>query len=214
MAEIKIEKKSPIWPWILLIAAILAVLIYLFTLDGNGEESNDRNGDRTEQTTEESAETRQEAPNNSTVITYLRLIKEDPDPMGLDHEFTNEALLKLIDATRAMANEIGHDIQRDIEEVKTLTNKITSDPFETNHANAIKESAEILANVLKELQQKAFPTLTSEANEVQNAVADIGLDVQTLEQKEEVKNFFRQSANLLKKMNNNSPQIKNHVRKQ
>lgn len=30
MAEIKIEKKRPIWPWILLIIIILGILAYVF----------------------------------------------------------------------------------------------------------------------------------------------------------------------------------------
>ena len=44
--------------------------------------------------TEEVTDTRQVALNNSTVIAYVSFIKDNPDQMGLDHEFTNEAILK------------------------------------------------------------------------------------------------------------------------
>ncbi|WP_373493764.1 hypothetical protein [Aquiflexum sp.] len=204
MAEIKIEKKAPIWPWILLILVVIGILVYLFAF--SGDEDDNRRDDRTEQTTEQSSDTRQVAPNNSTVVAYVSFIKDDPDQMGLDHDFTNEALLRLTNATSAMADEIGYDIQKDLDEVRSHADKITRDPFETTHANSIRKSADILSNVLQNMQKKAFPGLTSEANGVKNAATAIEPEVLTLDQREDVKNFFRESADLLEKMNNNSPQ--------
>lgn len=203
MAEINIEKKSPKWPWVLLIIIIIGVLIYLFAFNEDDENVEVI----TEETTEEPVETPQAALNNSTVTAFVSFIKEDPDSMGLDHEFTNEALLRLTNAANAVANEINYDIKNDIDRVKTLAEKITKDPFETTHANSIKEVAGILAQALQNMQQKAFSDLASEADQVKNAVANIEVDVLTLDQKQEVKDFFRESADLLEKMNNNSPEI-------
>ncbi|WP_296620384.1 hypothetical protein [Marivirga sp.] len=205
MAEIEIEKKTPKWPWILLILIIIGILIYIFTFN-NDDESDDRQKYTTEQTTEESSETRQVSPNNSTVTAYVSFMKEHSDTMGIDHEFINEAFLKLTKATNAMAVEIGYDIKKDIARVRTLLEKITQEAFETTHANSIKEAARILAQSLQNIQQNAFPDLTSEADEVKKAAADIETDVLTLDQKEDVKNFFQESADLLEEMNNNSPQ--------
>lgn len=48
MAEIGIEKKKPIWPWIILVLVILVILYFLFFSDG--DTNNDRdNIDNTEQ---------------------------------------------------------------------------------------------------------------------------------------------------------------------
>lgn len=207
MAEIKIEKKTPLWPWILLVVAVIVVLFLVFSNNGDNEEIDNEQEDRTEQGFEEPTDTRQATLNNSAVLSYVSFINDDPDSMGLDHEFTNEALLKLTNATSALADEIDYDIQKDLEEVRTHSSKITNDPFETSHANSIRKSAEILANVLQNMQQEAFPNLASEAEDVKDAVAAIDLDALTLDQKGDVKNFFRESADLLEKMNNNSPQI-------
>lgn len=214
MAEIKIEEKSPIWPWVLLIIAIIAILIYVFAFNNNGDDTDDRQRDRTEQRTDDTADSRQDAPNNSTVAAYVSLIKDDPDQMGLEHDFTNEALLKLENATNAMADEIGYDIKKDMDEVRTHADKITREPYETTHANSIRKASDVLARVLQNIQQEAFPGLANEANEVKNAASAIDPEVLTLNQKGDVKNFFRESAALLEKMNNNSPQTQNHVRNQ
>lgn len=212
MAEIKIEKKTPIWPWILALVLLIAILVYIFAFNDIDEEADEKQETTTEQTIEESEETKQIALNNSEVSAYVSFIKEDPYPMGLDHEFTNEALLKLINATTAIANEVNYDIQKDIEQVRTYSEKVTSNPFETTHANSIRKATEILANVLHNIQQYAFIDLTSEATEVKNAAMAIKPDIQTLNQKHDVKNFFRQSADLLEKMNTNSPKNVDHVK--
>lgn len=89
MAEIKIEKKTtPVWPWILLALAVIALLIYLFAFNGDGDENDEMN----EITTEEPADIGQVAPDNSTV-EFVSFIEEDTEQMGLDHEYTNEALV-------------------------------------------------------------------------------------------------------------------------
>lgn len=206
MTEIKIEKKSPIWPWILLCLIIVAVLIYVFAFNDDDETDN-RRDNRTEQKMEETQNTSQAASNNSAVTAYVHFIQKDNDSMGLDHEFTNEALSKLTEATTALANEIDYNIRRDIEELKTHTDQVNTDPFETTHANSIRKSADILSDVLKNIQQEAYSDLGSEADKVKNAAKAIKPETQTLNQKEDVKNFFNESANLLEKMNTNSPKI-------
>lgn len=203
MAEIKIEKKAPKWPWIVLIIALIGVAIYLFAFNEDGEEAVEMN----DKTTVEPADTRQVAPNIKTVIAFVSFVEEDPDSMGLDHEFTNEALLKLTNATEAMAGYINYDIKKDIAEVRTLSEKIATDPFKTTHANSIREATGMLAISLQNIQEHAFPDLGDEVNEVKNAAMEIENNVLTLDQKEDVKNFFRESADLLEKMNANAPEI-------
>lgn len=195
MAEIKIEKKSPKWPWIILLLVILGIVGYFVFF---GDESPDRMAETTEV---EENDNRQEALNNSTVADFVSFIENDPDQMGLDHEFTNEALMKLTDATESMAEETDYDIRKDIDKVRALAKKIKEDPYETTHANSIREAAGILASTLSRIQQNGFPDLSSETSQVEQAVEDINVDVLTLEQKSEVKGFFREAADLLQKMN-------------
>jgi len=121
--------------------------------------------------------------------------------MSLDHAYTNEALLKLIEATDAKANEVGYEVQADLEQVKEYANMITADPYETTHADNIRKAADILSNVLQNIQKAKFPGLTEEAKELKNASESIKPAVLTLEQKDAVKNFFAKASDLLQKMN-------------
>lgn len=212
MAEIKIEKKStPIWPWILLGVALIALLIYLFSSRDNNNERDEitevTRSDSSYASSTQAGRTQANASGNSEVLAYVSFIREDPDQMGLDHRFTNEAFSKLTSATNAMADKVGYNIQQDMTQVRTRTQKITTDPFETTHANSIREAAGILAQSLQNIQQKAFSGLASDADGVKSAAAGIKGNVMTLDQKGEVKSFFRKSADLLEKMNTNSPKL-------
>ena len=40
MAEIKIEKKKPVWPWIVALLLIAAIVYYVFLRDNEGEFNN------------------------------------------------------------------------------------------------------------------------------------------------------------------------------
>ncbi len=191
MTEIKIEKKSAVWPWILLGLGIAALLLYFLVFNDRKEEVKQA----------DTADLISVHENNSTVAAYIILVEVDTNKMSLDHAYTNEALLKLTEATRAMADEIGYSVQADLDKVKEHAAKITSDPFETTHADDIRKSADIITGVLQNMQQTRYPELVNEAADLRNASASIDPDVLTLNQKEAVKSFFVKAADLLKKMN-------------
>ncbi len=189
MTEIKIEKKKSAWPWILLGLGIIALLIYLLGFSDRKEKEAD------------TAELISVNENNSTVAAFVSFTEDDKNKMGFDHAYTNEALLKLTDATGAMAGEIGYDVRADLDKVKEYANNITKDPFETTHADNIRKAADILTNVLQNMQQAKYPQLSNEVAELRNASASINPDVLTLDQKDAVKSFFYKAADLLRKMN-------------
>ena len=139
--------------------------------------------------------------NNEKVTEFVRFVEEDNTNMELDHAYTNEALLKLTEATRAIAEETNYDVKGDLDKVKEYADKITNDPFATTHADNIRKSADILTSVLQNIQQAKYPNLTNEVEEVRGACAAINPNVLTLDQKEAVKSFFRKSADILEKMN-------------
>jgi histidyl-tRNA synthetase len=200
MAEIKIEKRKTIWPWLLAGLFVVALLIYFLVLRNNGN--------ITESVNEVENFTYTEQPdligvieNNSTVAAYIDFVENTNKEMSLDHAYTNEALIKLIEATNAMADEVGYEVRADIEKVREYAQHITIDPFETTHADAIRKGSDILTNVLQNIQKAKYPGLSDEVEELKSASKSINPIVLTLEQQDAVKNYFAKASDLLKKMN-------------
>jgi len=200
MTEIKIEKKKQAWPWVLAVLVIAALLVYFLVIRDNGKSTEVVSGaDYTTNTNEPDLIGIKE--NNSTVAAYVNFVENNKEKMSLDHDYTNEALLKLVAATNAMANEVGYEVQAELEKVKVYAQKITNDPFETTHADMVRKAADILTNVLQNIQQAKYPGLTNEAAELRIASKSINPEVLMLDQKNEVKAFFSKAADILHKMN-------------
>lgn len=194
MAEIKIERKKSVWPWAILALVLIAGIIYLYySLTTVRSHEVDNNSDNTELINKHE--------NNSTVNGFISFVNDDNNKMSLDHTYTNNALLKLTQATDAMASEIGYDVKADLDKAKEYADKITNDPFETSHADKIRKATDILSRALVNMQQAKYPSLAAEAAELKKASASINPDVLTLDQKDAVKSFFSKAANLLAKMN-------------
>jgi hypothetical protein len=200
MAEIKIERKKQIWPWLLVGVILGALLIYFLTYRDYSKSPDSA--------TEAGYITNTNEPdligvneNNSTVAAYVNFVENSNERMSLDHAFTNEALLKLVDATNAMANEVGYEVRADMEKVKELANMITIDPFDTTHADNIRKAADILSAVLQNIQRANYPSLNNEVEALKGAATSIKPSVLTLDQKDAVKDFFAKASVLLQKMN-------------
>ncbi|MBA3284927.1 MAG: hypothetical protein H0U27_07690 [Nitrosopumilus sp.] len=191
MTEIKIEKKKPVWPWILLVLGLLVAVWFFFFRNDKYEpvETADRTAliDTDE--------------NNNTVAAYVTFINADKNKMSIDHTYASEAITKLTDATDAMATEVGYDVKADIAKAKQYADEITKNPMSTTHADKIRSSADVLSTALQNMQQAKFPGLSTEAADVKSAAEAIDPQALTLDQRDVVKSFFSKTADLLNKMN-------------
>lgn len=200
MAEIKIEQKKLVWPWIIVGLVIAALIVYFFVFrDDNKNTEAISEADYVTNTNE--PDRIGEKENKGAVAVYVSFLENNKDKMSLDHSYTSEALLKLIEATNAKANELGYDVQADIGKAKEYAKMITEDSFETTHADNIKKADDILTTVLQNIQKANYPDLTTEVEELKRASESIKPGVLTLEQKDAVKNYFAKASDLLQKMN-------------
>ncbi len=191
MAEIKIERKKTGWIWLVVGLIIVALLAYFFVFNNDKDDNNP----------EVLTEAEYVSSTNETVAAYVSFIENSNKNMSLDHVYTNEALLKLVDATKAKANEVGYEVGADLEKVKEYANMITEDAYATSHADYIRKSDDIITIELQNIQQAKYPNLADDAKELKTAAESVNPDVLTLDQKEAVKNFFAKAADILKKMN-------------
>jgi hypothetical protein len=200
MAEIKIEKKKQIWPWIITGLIILALLLY-FRPFGDDDKNAEEQKETVSSTEANQPDLIEVAENNDTVVAYVNFVDESNSSMSLDHAYTNEAFSKLIAATEAMATEVGYDVQSDLDQVREYARMITIDPFETTHADNIRKADDMLTIVLQNIQKAKYPELVDEVTALQTAAESIQLGVLTLDQKDAVKNYFEKASDLLQKMN-------------
>ena len=200
MAEIKIEQKKQVWPW-LLVGLVIAALVIYFLMDKDDVDTTEADTEENYVSSTNESNLLDVKENNSTVAAYVNFVENSNRKMSLDHAYTNEALLKLTDATNAMANEVGYEVRVDLEKVKEYAKMITEDPFETTHADNIRKADDVLTNLLQNIQKAKYPDLANEVEELKSAAAAIKPEVLTLEQKDAVKNYFAKAADLLKKMN-------------
>jgi len=191
MAEIKIEKKKPVLPWILLVLGLFFATWFFFFRSDKEEPVETADQTRLIDIRE----------NNNIVTSYVTFINSDTNTMSLDHVFTSEALIKLTDAVDAMASEAGYDVNLDISKAKQYAQEITNDPVSTTHADKIRLAADKLSTALQNIQMAKYPELNAETADVKGAVSAINPETLTLDQRVAVKSFFRKAADLLNKMN-------------
>lgn len=211
MAEIEIEKKKPVWPWILLVLIILAIIYFLVFADDDTADSEENTTEEIQDPTafedesDETADWETEMRNDTLAYTgagvtgYSSYIG-DESQMGVDHEYTSTALLYLIDAVREKATDLGIDARDDIQNLRENAKEIRENPQNTNHAGTIKEVGKEIANFMGDMQQKNFPNLEQEITQVEEAVDKIDPDTETLQQKDAVKTFFQEAEDVLQKM--------------
>ncbi len=214
MAEIKIEKKQPIWPWIIGILIVLAIIYFVWANNDDDYEADDAlvNNDTISQIDESAVYNDNDVDTTSMYNgTYGTDVKEpavadyftyiDNGKMGIDHEYTNGALTHLISATEAEANKLNVDISANLDKARENASFIEKDPQSLKHADKIKNASMEISIALKTIQEQKFPNLSSEADAVKSAANDINPGTPTLEQKEDAKDFFDKAGRLLQKMN-------------
>ena len=190
MAEIKIEKKKSIWPWIILVLLALGLIWYFFMRE------NDTRVNDEPVVTEQVAEEYDDADSYSAIAIYSAYI----DRMGVVHVYSKGALFHLLDAVEEKADVLDVDVRADLDEARKNASEITEDPEKLNHADLIKKSGNIIVRALTTLQTAKFPTLTTDVANVNTAVNEIDASVKTLDQKDKVNNFFKSAESLLLKM--------------
>lgn len=201
MAEIKIEKKKPIWPWILALLVIALLVYFLFFKDTTvitNETTTERDTivDRTEMQDDGYID-----DNLSDVAAFVAFVKNDDGNMTLTHEYSNNALNKLIDATEEISAKTNFDSKMDLDAARKYADEITKDPTATDHADKIKKSSDMISTVLYNLQASKFPALKSEADKTKKSADAIDVKELALNQKQKIKGFFDDAADLLDKMN-------------
>lgn len=210
MANIDIEKKEggSIWPWILGLLLLVAVLAFIFWPRDNDPErvaATEPVGNTFATDTATAGATESMAQPVSSYVTWAGSMPKEA--MGLDHEFTRSGLIQLADALAATAEKAPNvnreQFESKLSRMRTMANEITDNWESTQHADKIKKAFQASVDVFAEIQQSSFPNMDQNVASVRQTVEQLNPQTLTLDQKDRVKAAFRESADLLAQMNQN-----------
>ncbi|MGB3466666.1 MAG: hypothetical protein WBA74_15400 [Cyclobacteriaceae bacterium] len=202
MAEIKIEKKKPVWPWILLALLIVAAVAY-FVLDDDDAENRVTDIEDTEQVEKVSADiSDRKTMAYESSNEFSQYVANEDGKMGLDHVYTHKAFEKLIDAIKEVADNNDYDITVDLQKATDLSDQIKKDPMSLKHANMIKSGFMITSKALENIKNAKYSDAEMSIDELKTIASQLNVDEPTLDQKTVVKSYFDTSAEVIKEMNN------------
>jgi hypothetical protein len=207
MAEIKVEKKNrPVWPWILGIL-LLAAVIWIIADDDR--EPVEQIGTVYEEPMNEAdnfGDNDQNARDaRGAAMAYVNFVNENNEEITTDHEYSQQALTHLSRALNSIANQSNVSIEdkQKLDELRQKADRLVQNKDSKKHADMLADAFASAANIIQNLQQKEFPELKEKAEDVKNAANNVKPNVVVTNQKDAVKNFFDKSADAVKSMAEN-----------
>jgi len=213
MAEIKIEKKKPVWPWILLVLIILAAIAYF--LYENNEQVNDVSDDADMEEVDDmnsstfnNDETYNDTANytdsRDVMMLYSDSIK-DSTRIGTDSTYTKTALYNLAKVVTSKAENLGMENSKAMEDLQNFTLQMdgivnSTIPKASGISKSLKTVSTDIVSVLEGIQTKKYPALQTEVTDLKqtcNKLTVTSID----KQKMALQNFFRKANDVLSKMN-------------
>ena len=213
MAEIKIEKKKPIWPWILLILLILGVIAY-FVYANNDDDYQDDNVDdvRNEQVMDTIGRPMTEGgvqnPDGSYGSAYDNYQAfegsiTDSTRIAVDSSYTKKAFANLAKLVVKKADENNIEDSpalTDLREFSVLIIGIAKTSTNMDNFKNFKTACDKVAKVLGDIQEKNYPNLKQQTSELKQMADDISASVPMAEQQQKMTAFLHKTRDILQAM--------------
>lgn len=221
MAEIKIEKKKPIWPWILLVLIILLAAFLYFMYGDQIDDDNDMDDVETEMNDDYddneydenegaedtiSYEDSLNMENSNRAVQAYTMSVQDTTRLGSDQVSTKSALMNLTRAVEAKAMQFNMNNSETLMMLKEDVRKADSTMSATNQGIDTKLFKSVGMNVMAvmdTIQKVQFPDLMNDVSDVQTALNKISPQQTLAKQTQAVNSFFRESNEVLNGMNTN-----------
>jgi hypothetical protein len=214
MAELNVQKKkkSPIG-WIILGVVIIGLIIWIAASDNDVLDQTAQTGQDQEQTSTQGQEqsqavvpygdddTEREA-SDPRIQEFLNFV-DNADDSDMNAVNAREGINKLSDALIAVAsanNDQQGAFQGELEQLKQEANKLQDGNMTTEHASVISSAFSSAANVIQNMQNKFYPDLEDDASNLMDAAQDVEPQEELTDQQREVKSFFDDAADVIKKM--------------
>lgn len=214
MAEIKIEKKRPVWPWIIVILIILALVIYFVYANRENEDYNDDfNDDVTTEQIDDSIngdmdnayDPQQNYRSSFDEFSAFEESISDSTRIAVDSSYTKKAFSNLARVVVGKADESSlqdSEALNDLRAYTTLSTPISSTLKGAGVSKNFKIVRDNVVKVLEAIQAKTYPELQSQITDLKQVAAKIDGSISMDKQQAHMHSFFRKSSDVLKAMNN------------
>lgn len=219
MAEIKIEKKKPIWPWILLVIVILALIAFFAFRDQISDDMSDDYGDDLNTERYNDSSTTSVPVSNGTVykgsdrdtitsdefMVYDRSIK-DSARIASDSSYTKIAFVNLAKAVARKANAHSLPSSKALERLKSYSEQtneasVANTSAENGISKNFKSLTDNVTEVLEAIQTKDYPALSNDISALKQDASKIDMNSAMAEQPKQLQAFLENARDLLKSMN-------------
>jgi hypothetical protein len=202
MAEIRIEKRPPVWPWIL---GVLLLLVVGWIAIGalNDDEPVMEEAAVQQPVTDPVAPQREGTVGTAgatvpaAIQDYAAFASETAEPsVGREHAYTAEGIRRLSASLGAFVEQNADDTEtRDrFDRFRQSAERLQKDPQSTEHAGTVREVFTSAVDVFESGRIDA-----GDVSRLRQTATSISADQPLLEQTDTVKQFFSQSAEALRR---------------
>ncbi|MCL8009125.1 hypothetical protein M8845_16975 [Gelidibacter japonicus] len=211
MAEIKIDRKKPVWPWILLILVVLGIIAYLVY---DSPERDDHIDDIDDDVTNEHVIDSDGGQSGTTgaysagtaydQYTAFEGSIRDSTRIAIDSSYTKKAYYNLSKAVAKKADE--HNVEEsqaliDLRNFSMLITKVSSPLSSAESAKNFKTASDKVAKVLEDIQIKSYPELQSQIADLKQVTSEMDGYISMDKQQDNITQFLQKSRDVLKAMN-------------
>ncbi|MGC1633232.1 MAG: hypothetical protein WA749_14075 [Gelidibacter sp.] len=215
MAEIKIEKKKPLWVWVFLALVVLIIVGYIiYVYQGETTPNGDLRNNITREKVNESpsAPMTTNDPNKTSNAyggTYDNFMAfdesiRDSTRISVDSSYTKKAysnLTKLV-VKQADKNTIADSkALDDLRNHSVLITNIATTSSNMENLKNVKMLSDKIASVIGDIQAKSYPALQQEASDLKQLASKISVSTPMNKQQADINAFLRKSRDILKSMN-------------
>lgn len=212
MAEIKIEKKKPVWPWVILILVVLGIIAY-FVYANDEDVNDDFDDDITNEqvmdttNTQSSYDSYNTGTTNSSYDQFMAYDQSiaDSTRVAVDSSYTKKAFANLTKAVVQKADENNIEDSEALTDLRNFSSLITSISTTTKDTKGFKNfktASDKVVKVMEDIQKKAYPSLQTQVADLKKTAAKVDGSVMMNKQQEQLYAFLRQSRDVLQMMNN------------
>lgn len=201
MAEIKIERKKPIWPWILVILVVLGIVAYFVYTNGDNTDYNNDFVD--EVSNEQVTEPTSRSSRYDEYSAFDESIR-DSTRVAVDSSYTKKAFSNLAKAVVKTADENNVEDSKaltGLREWSVLLTGISTTKTDMENFKNFKTACDKVAKVLGDVQVKNFPELKEETDRLEQLASNVSPSIAMNEQQTALNAFLRKSRDVLNAMN-------------